>query len=352
MRTFDYRHLPQRLFDGKVGDANVRVYEDKGKLDMLKKLHPDRLAAMREQAHFDNVDASTRIEGLYVGAERTRALLDGAEPADETESQIVGYSQALARVEDAGATGEGELELSTSSALAFYEALYAHRALGRKSRYRKKDYLYVQVDGHMQAMPVSPIAAFETPLVFGGACDSLSEAFNADACSPLILTAVFTVDFLCIRPFEEGNGRISRLFADLLLMKAGFDVARYVSIDRLIERSGMGYYDALNACVEGWDRGRNDYAPYVLYWLDVVHAAYQKLFDILEAGDAARSVGKSERVRNFVRDAQAPVAKRQILDALPDISEATVEAALGAMVKAGEVEKVGAGRATAYVWTR
>lgn len=345
MRTFDYRHLPAQLFSGKAGDANVRLYEDRGRLEALKATHAAELNAMRAHAHFDNVDASTRVEGLYVGADRTKELLAGAEPTDETEAQIVGYSRALKLVEERAC----EHDLSTATVLSLYEALYAHRELGRKSRYRKKDYVYVQVEGHMQAVPVSPITAFETPLVLGGACDSLEDAFSADACSPLILDAVFTVDFLCIRPFEEGNGRIARLFADLMLMKAGFEVARYVSIDRIIEGSAMDYYDALNACVEKWDHGRNDYAPYVQYWLDVVHEAYQKLFAALESADAAHAMGKSERVCQFVMNAGGPVSKRQILEALPDISEATVENALGAMVKAGDVEKVGAGRSTAYV---
>lgn len=346
MRTFDYRHLPTSLFNGKVGDANVRLYEDRGKLEALKTTHAAELASLRERAHFDNVDASTRVEGLYVGADRTRELLAGASAADETELQIVGYSNALRLVEDRA----DELDLSTATILAFYETLYAHRNLGRKSRYRKKDYMYVQVDGHVQAMPVSPITAFETPLVLGGACDSLADVFSADACSPLILNAVFAVDFLCIRPFEEGNGRISRLFANLMLAKAGFDVWRYVSVDRIIESAGMDYYNALNACVEGWDRSRNDYGPFVLYWLGIVHEAHTRLFEALEKGTASRGVGKSDRVRAFVERAGGPVTKRQVLDAHPDISEATVENALGKMVKAGEVDKLGAGRSTSYLW--
>lgn len=346
MRTFDYMHLPQGLFDGRVGSANVRLYQDKGKLDLLEQTHAEELAALRERAHFDNVDASTRIEGLYVDSDRVQALLVGGEPLGETEAQIAGYSKALHALED----NTFEFGLNTTTVLALYETLYAYRDLGRKSRYRKKDYMYVQVDGHMQAMPVSPIAAFETPLVLGGSCDSLSEAFDSESCSPLILNAVFTVDFLCIRPFEEGNGRIARLFAELLLMRAGFNVGRYLSIDRIIEGTAMDYYDALNACVEGWERGVNDYAPYALYWLDTVHTAYEKLFSIIEEGDAVRGVGKSERVRLHVKRAGDPVSKRQICEALPDVSEATVENALGAMVKAGEVEKLGAGRSTAYRW--
>lgn len=345
MRTFDYRHLPQRLFDGKVGDANVRVYEDKGRLALLKDMHPVELEALRKQAHFDNVDASTRVEGLYIDTARVHELLKGAEPIGETEAQIVGYSKALRAIEEQ----PDAFDLSTTSILAFYETLYAYRDLGHKSLYRKKDYMYVQVDGHPQAMPVSPITAFETPLVLGGACDSLADAFLADTCSPLILNAVFTVDFLCIRPFDEGNGRVSRLFADLMLKKAGFDVARYVSIDRIIEQTAMEYYDALNACVEKWDRGQNDYTPYALYWLHVIHEAYRQLFAKIELSTAAAG-NKTERVRLFVEQAAAPVSKRQIREALPDISEATIEAALGAMVKEGQAEKLGASRSTTYRW--
>lgn len=345
MRTFDYMHLPQNLFNGKVGDANVRLYQDKGKLETLAQLHPELLKSLGESAHVDSVDASTRIEGLYVDRTRVRDLTGGAEPADETEAQIVGYSNALKLVEESA----DELQLSTATILSLYETLYGHRQLGRKSRYRKKDYLYVQVDGHAQAMPVSPITAFETPLVLGGACDSLAESFDADSCSPLILACVFTVDFLCIRPFDEGNGRISRLFAELMLEKAGFDIARYVSIDRIIEKNAMRYYDALNACVDGWDQGRNDYAPFALYWLDIVHTAYCQFFDNAEL-HLGTGGGKTERVRLFVQRAEGNVTKRQISEALPDISEATIENALGAMVKAGEVEKLGAGRSTSYRW--
>lgn len=344
MRTFDYLHLPQRLFQGETGDINVRLYEDKGKLALLEQLHGDQLALLRDAAHADNVDASTRIEGLYVDFDRVRALIAGAEPVGETEAQIVGYSNALRLIEE----GKDDLDLSTSTVVKLYETLYGYRDLGTKSRYRKKDYLYVQVDGHLQAMPVSPITAFETPLVLGGACDSLEQAFDANAYSPLVLAAVFTVDFLCIRPFDEGNGRIARLFADLMLSKAGFNVARYVSIDRINERAAMDYYDALNACVDKWDRGGNDYTPYVLYWLETLHKAYEELFDKVELMSSTN--GKSGRVRLFVERAGGEVSKRMIREALSDVSEATIENELGKLVKEGVLEKLGAGRATRYLW--
>ena len=281
MRTFDYGHLPKGLFGGKVGDANMKVYEDKGKLDVLEQMHPELLAPL-----------SGRISTTWTRRRASRASTSTAAlPAlMEAPSRSARPRRRSSATRSAGPhRGRGDdLELSTATVVQLYETMYGYRNLGRKSRYRKKDYMYVQVDGHPQAMPVSPITAFETPLVLGGACDSLAEAFDAEACSPLILNAVFTVDFLCIRPFDEGNGRIARLFADLMLKKAGFGVTRYISVDRVIEEDAMGYYDALNACVEGWDRGSNDYAPYALYWLSVIHEAYQQLFagEVNESGRA------------------------------------------------------------------
>lgn len=343
MRTFDYRHLPKTLLEGKVADAHVRLYENKGKLEALEQLHPEVLANMSKRAHIDSVDASARIEGFYVDNARVGELVEGASPNDEIEHQIVGYSQALKLIEQEAAT----LDLSTATILQLFEALYGHRDLGRKSRYRKKDYMYVQVDGRPQAMPVSPITAFETPLVLGGACDSLADSFDAESGNALQLAAVFTVDFLCIRPFDEGNGRISRLFADLMLAKAGVHVAHYLSVDRIIEQDAMAYYNALNACVEKWDVAQNDYAPFVLYWFEILNKAYQQLFDAVDLELRAGN-SKSERVRLFVLQAKEPVGKRAILEAVGNVSEATVEAVLGQMVKDGELEKLGSARATKY----
>lgn len=369
MRKFDYQHLPKDLLDA-VSDIQMRLYEDKGKLQTLETLHPEALSALAKQALFDNTDASTRIEGLYVDPARVKELVahvdeqsaaaqeapdegalakhaltaEGAGAIDcELEGQIEGYAQALRLIMEHA----DELPLSTGTIVTLYETLFSHRDLGRKSRYRKKDYLYVQVDGHPQAMPVSPITAFETPLVLGGACDGLAEAFDTQAASPLVLAAVFTIDFLCIRPFDEGNGRLARLFATLMLEKAGFNVARYMSTERRIEESGMAYYDALNACVDGWDTARSSYVPYALYWLNILHDTYQNLFDTIDLELRAGN-SKAQRVRLFALNAKEPLSKREIMKAIGNVSEATVEAVLGEMVKEGVLCKVGAGRSTAY----
>lgn len=359
MRTFDYMNLPKPLFERAVGDLNALLHQDKGKMGMLERLHPAELASLEARAHLDNVAASLAIEGMSVPERRLAELVDAEAHAwpqldvklvaelDEVESQAYGFSHALRSIErDAGA-----LELSPARAVGFFEDVFCKRSFGRRSRYRQKDYVYTQVDGHMQAVSVSPVVAFETPLVFGSACDSLADAFDARHCSPLILAAVFMVDMLCIRPFDEGNGRIMRLMSMLLLQKAGFGIFRYQSVDKLVEQDAAAYYDALNACVEGWDQGRNDYRPFAKYWFEKLHEAYQGLFDHMELRARAPR-GKGARVRAFVEAAAFPVGKRAIMAANPDISLSTVEAVLGELVKEGMVRKVGKGRATAYEWVR
>lgn len=359
MRTFDYMNLPGELFERKVGDLNALLHQDKGRMDVLKQLYPNELAQLARRAHQDNVSASLHIEGLYLPDIRLQQVIAEQQRLwpnlsaqfvgglDDIESQVAGYSHALSCIE----RDAGELELSSATAVRFFEDVFCGQKFGMRSRYRQKDYVYTQVEGHMQAVPVSPIVAFETPLVFGGACDSLAEAFDATRCSPLILTAVFMVDLMCIRPFDAGNGRVMRLMALLLMEKAGFDVFRYASVDALIEQDAAAYYDALNACVQGWESGANDYRPFAEYWFGMVHAAYQNVFEHIEARAKAPQ-GKSGRVRAYIELAEGAVRKREIMDANPDISIGTVENELGKLVKEGLVRKVGQGRSTAYEWVR
>ena len=343
MRTFDYTRIPQELLTGKAADLIAVLHEDKGHLSALEQSRPGELEMLRHEAAIANTDASARVEGICVEPERVRELLtaESPEPRNADEREIVGYARALERVH----VHADELELESGTVVRLFEELYQFEQFDRRSRYRRKDYVYAEVDGHMQAVPVSPITAFETPLVFGGACDGLALAFEQGSASPALLAAIFTVDFLCIRPFDRGNGRLARLFADLMLTKGGFTICHYTGVDKLIEQTATQYYDSLNGCVMGWDRNKNTYAPFASYWLDVLHRAHLQLFEQLEADGA---LSKSDRIERFVLNADGPVTKRQILLANPDISVSMVENVLGKLVREAKVQKIGAGRSTAY----
>lgn len=152
---------------------------------------------------------------------------------------------------------------------------------------------------------------------------------------------------MCIKPFDEGTGRLSRAFSLLLMEKAGFDIFRFVSIDRLCEQQAAYYYDALNQCLGSWDAENCDYSPFVVFWLDLVKKTYEMLFALMEANPSGNT-SKTQQVKDFFAVQGGTQTKQQVVTALPDVSLSTIENALGALVKEGYLEKIGNGRSTAY----
>lgn len=346
MKTFAYQNIRKHACSNEVCTLIARLHEDKGKFEALRAIHPDVFDSLSKRAFFENVDASTRIEGIYLDPDRIKAILEtGAEPASEEERQVLGYSEALRAIEENPA-----MPFSTSTIVGFHDKMYGAPAGGKKRRssYRKKDFADVVTPDGVQHVKVSPIAAFETPLYLGAACDSLAGCLDMPACNELLLIPNFTVDFLCIRPFDLGCGRLTRLISHLLLLRCGLDVTRYMSLDRIIEASGMEYYDALNACVLGWDENKNDYGPFVIYWLTKLHECYEKLFASVNERNAAQGMSKPKRVEAYFEAHEEVMTKSQIKEALPDISISTIENALRDLVNRGVIQKVGSGKLTAY----
>ena len=353
MKTFAYGETAQHRCSKQCCAFVSKLSEDLGRMRVVREMYPDLLDRLAAQALVDNVEASTHIEGIYPDAGRVAAIVEGAEPTTDAEHQVAGLAKAQRAVDGR----YDEMPVSTTTILAFYESIFGYRGFGKRSHYRKRDTMSMLVDGVPQNVQVSPITAYETPLYLGSACDTLSDVQNAStaqgdgedspACEQVISVPQFVVDLLCITPFDEGNGRIVRLFSDLLAIRSGIDIGRYVSINRAFERDGMRYYEALNACTEGWDTNTNTYEPFIEYWMQTVHAAYGQLFDMLEVGEGG-AAGKSARVRAFFEHHPGRHAKRDIVQANPDISVSTIENALADLVREGFLRKVGAGRGTAY----
>lgn len=403
MKRFAYKGVCPERFSAQSRELCRLIREDKGRLAALRQAFPRAFADLEAGALFDGVQASAHLEGIYLDEGQVQALVaevaspaadagtgEGARPADDEEAQVAGYARALVGVlrgpVDAGAAGAAGVAgdgcavrvADTADLLALHGALFSHRPDDGRSRYRRRDHVRTMVDGRLQPVRVSPVPAFETPLYLGAACDSLAEALAAGG-DVLVLAPVVTVDVLCIRPFDEGTGRVARLFAEKLLVDAGFDVARFAAPELLFERDAARYYDALNACVEGWERNANTYEPYVRYWLETLHAAYTGLFEkvghLSEAvvpggrgmadgaqtggedgatGDAgvsgARRTSKAERVRRFFEGNPGAHTKQDVLAGCGDVAVSTVELALGQLVRDGVLRKVGGGRSTAYEW--
>ena len=195
-----------------------------------------------------------------------------------------------------------------------------------------------------------PVPAWETPEYIDAICDAFQDACNDSQCDPLILIPMFILDFLCIHPFNDGNGRMSRLLTLLLLYRAGYIVGMYISIEKLIEQTKETYYETLQESSYNWHEEKNDDAPFVRYMLGVIVAAYRDFSSRVQLL-ATSVMSKPERVREIVRGSIGKMTRAQIMEKCPDISRVTVERALTDMVKKGEILKIGGGRYTAIYGT-
>ncbi|MDO4502690.1 MAG: Fic family protein [Coriobacteriia bacterium] len=348
MKSFAYCSMPASAYSEECRRLQSRIHEHKGRLDALREAHADPLARLESRALLDNVDASARIDGICLDPRRIQELIDGSEPLTAREQQAAGYARTLR----AFAAEPDRFAIDASTFLAMHTVLTGGAPTGKKSAYRKKDHVDMIMDGQVRRVPASPVPAFETPLYLGSACDNLAQAFAEHHSDRLLLIPAFAVDVMCIKPFDEGTGRLARLFSLLLMAKSGFDVFRYASIDRLCEQSAADYYAALNACLATWDGPACDYSPFALLWLRMVDRAYAGLFQLMSDGNAAKTGApspKSQQVRELFAFRSSPMTKAQVVAALPDVSLSTVENALRALVAEGYLVKLGQGRSTAYV---
>ena len=192
-----------------------------------------------------------------------------------------------------------------------------------------------------------PVAAWETPDSIDELCNSFRDA--KEIVDPLILDMMFILDFLCIHPFNDGNGRMSRLLTLLLLYQSGFIVGKYVSIEKIIEESKETYYEALQDSSINWHENKNDYKPFVNYMLGVIVSAYKE-FESRVKLLTDPNISKADRIREMIKNHIGTITKSELLEMNPDISDTTVQRALADLLKAGEIEKIGGGRYTKYAW--
>ena len=214
------------------------------------------------------------------------------------------------------------------------------------------DNVIAQVDEEgNKTVRFQPVPAWETSECIDAICEEFQKVCNNEKYDPLLLIPMFVLDFLCIHPFNDGNGRMSRLLTLLLLYRAGYIVGMYISVEKLIEQTKETYYETLQESSANWHEEKNEDLPFVRYMLGVIIAAYRDFSSRVQLL-ATSGLTKPERVREIVRHSLGKITRAQIMEKCPDISRVTVERALTSMVKKGEVLKIGGGRYTAYVWNR
>ncbi|NLP14508.1 MAG: Fic family protein [Clostridium sp.] len=347
MRDFDYTNRWQKLLTPDIVNLLTQIHEFKVEQTLFVEAKADTLTQLMEISKIQSTEASNKIEGIFTSDERLKKIVrDKTMPKNRNEQEIAGYRDVLATIHES----HDYIPPRPSIILQMHRDLYKFSGLSFGGRYKSSDNVIAEEDeSGNKFVRFQPISAWETPEAIAQICKLYEQALDTGKADPLLIIPMFILDFLCIHPFNDGNGRISRLLTLLLLYRSGYIVGKYISIEKLIEQSKETYYEALQLSSVDWHKGINDYAPFVEYMLGVIVNAYREFSSRVKLLNTS-GLSKPDRVREIIKGTLGKITKTEILQKCPDISQVTVQRALNDLLKKGEIIKLSGGRYTSYVW--
>lgn len=347
MRSFDYKEEWKKLLTPEIVMYLTQIHEFKGEQTLFIEAKADTLSQLVDIAKIQSTEASNKIEGIYTSDERLKALVkDSTRPRTRNEREIAGYRDVLNTIHE----NHDYIPPKPSIILQLHRDLYKFEGMDIGGRYKTSDNIIEEQDAEgNKSVRFRPMPSWETPEAIEKLCQSYDEALNSENIDALIIIPMFVLDFLCVHPFNDGNGRLSRLLTLLLLYRSGYIVGKYISIEKLIEQTKEIYYESLQLSSAGWHENKNDYEPFVKYMLGVIVAAYRD-FSSRVSLLTTQGMSKPDRVKEIIRATLGPITKTEILAKCPDISQVTVQRALADLVDKGDIIKLGGGRYTKYIW--
>jgi Fic family protein len=347
MKELNYKSEYAKLLSPEIVSYLVQIHEQKGQQNLFIEAKKDVLSKLLVIAKIQSTEASNLIEGITTSKERLKMLvMNKTTPKGRDENEIAGYRDVLNTIHES----YDFINLSPGTILQFHRDLCKFGSSNSGGHFKNADNVISEfLPGGQEVVRFEPVRAWETPEAMDKLCDAFNKAINNSEIDPLILIPMFILDFLCIHPFNDGNGRMSRLLTLLLLYRSGYIVGKYISIEKLIASSKENYYDALQDSSRGWHKGRNNYMPFVRYMLGVVIAAYRDFASRVEIL-ASSDLSKPDKVREIMKTTTKKITKVEIMKQLPNVSQVTVERALKEMIIKKEIIKIGGGRYTYYIW--
>jgi Fic family protein len=345
MKIYDYAETPKTLLTTDIVAMLASIHEHKGKQELHIEAHADTLTKLMEIAKIQSTGASNRIEGIQTTDKRLEELVKGkSEPRNRTEQEIAGYREVLATIHES----YDYIHPRPNIIMQLHRQLYsfAHSSVGGSYKNADNYISETDTDGN-ERIRFKPVPAFLTADAMETLCDSFIRGTEKNEHDALLLIPMFVLDFLCVHPFNDGNGRMSRLLTLLLSYRAGYIVGKYISLEMLIENTKDTYYEALRDSSAGWHDNTSDYAPFVRYYLGIMEKAYREFEERVEYLQY-RSLSKPDRIKAVIEQRVGKITKKEIIEICPDISRVTIERTLTALVKSGYLVKTGATRATAY----
>ena len=344
MRNFNYSSIKDQKWDSEILGLIAAIYKEAGKQEMYLKQRPEELEKLVEIAKIQSTEASNAIEGIVTTNTRIKQLVaEKTTPRNRNEQEIAGYRDVLAIIHESF----DAIMISQNYILQLHKILYSHMNNPLAGRTKNvQNYISATYPDGSTKILFTPLAPYETPKALDAICDEYNRVIGNMELEPLIAIPVFIHDFLCIHPFNDGNGRMSRLLTTLLLYRSGFYVGKYISLEAKIAKNKDLYYEALQASQDGWLEGKEDPVPFIKYLLGTILAAYKDFgdrFSLVEEKKPALEIVRMATVNKIGR-----FTKQDIRELCPSLSISSIEGALRTLVDNGELIREGSGKNTCY----
>ena len=344
MRMFNYSAIKNQKWDSETLSLIAAIYKEAGKREMYLKQRPEELEKLVEIAKVQSTEASNAIEGIVTTSTRIKQLVEEkTTPKNRDEQEIAGYRDVLNIIHE----NFDAIPITQNYILQLHKILYSHMNNPMAGRTKSvQNYISATYpDGHVETL-FTPLAPYDTPEALNRICEEYNRVIGNMEVEPLIAIPIFIHDFLCIHPFNDGNGRMSRLLTTLLLYRNGFYVGKYISLEAKIAKNKDLYYDALGQTQIGWHEGTEDAVPFIKYLLGTVLSAYkdfEERFELVET-----KLPALETVRRATLNKIGRFTKQDIRELCPSLSISSIEGALRKLVASGELKREGSGKSICY----
>lgn len=345
MRTISYSDFQNKSWDIEIVNYLSAIHEAKGRQQLYLKQKEASLEKLVEIAKVQSTESSNAIEGIRTTETRLKQLMnEKTAPRNRDEREILGYRDALNVVHESFEY----IPLTPNYILQLHKIMFSHTDSGFGGEFKNvQNYIRATRDDGSSFILFTPLAPWETKEAMQQLCDAFNIAVGEGVVDPLLLIPAFIHDFLCIHPFIDGNGRMSRLLTTLLLYRSGYYVGRYISLEAKIAKNKEYYYDALERSQNGWHEQADDPTPFIKYILGTIISAYRDFEDRINLVDDKKTA--IDIVRNAVSLKIGKFTKSDIAELCPSLSAASVERSLKSLCKSGEIEMLGSGRTTCYI---
>lgn len=344
MRAFNYSAIREQKWDSEILGLVAAIYKEAGKQELYLKQRPEESEKLVEIAKVQSTEASNAIEGIVTTNTRIRQLVEEkTTPRNRDEQEIAGYRDVLNLIHE----NFDAIPITQNYILQLHKILYSHMNNPMAGRTKSvQNYISATYpDGHVETL-FTPLAPYETPEALDRICEEYNRVIGNMEVEPLIVIPVFIHDFLCIHPFNDGNGRMSRLLTTLLLYRSGFYVGKYISLEAKIAKNKDLYYDVLSQAQIGWHEGTEDVVPFIKYLLGTILSAYKDFEDRFALVETKLSA--LETVRRATMEKIGRFTKQDIRELCPSLSISSIEGALRKLVASGELKREGIGKNICY----